>query len=185
MLRPRLFTLDRKFIRSMSASIRAETTRDIQGIRETIQAAFAAKSHLDHQESHIVNQLRASGDLTISLVAHEHRAIIGHIAISPVRIKGGGGDVEGWYGLGPLAVDPECQRRGVGSELVEEALKALQEKQAVGCVVLGRPEYYTRFGFSRDHALQVDGVPKKFTMVLPMMGVLPSGTVIYHQAFSV
>lgn len=179
------FGLDRNYVRDMPTSVRVETARDIQAIRETVQAAFATKSHLDHQESRIVDQLRESRDLTVSLVADKQKTVIGHIAISPVRVEGEGQDIEGWYGLGPLAVHPECQRQGVGSELVEEALKALREKQAKGCVVLGRPEYYTRFGFSRGHSLQVDGVPKRFAMVLPIVGVVPSGTVVYHEAFNV
>ena len=37
---------------------------------------------------------------------------------------------------------PEQQRRGVGSQLMREALRLLRERGASGCVVLGEPEYY-------------------------------------------
>ncbi|KAF2174046.1 hypothetical protein M409DRAFT_16321 [Zasmidium cellare ATCC 36951] len=169
----------------MRTCIRPEETKDIQAIRDTIQAAFAAKSHLAHQESRIVDKLRESGDLTLSLAADGEDAIVGHVAVSPVRIEGQDHHIQGWYGLGPMAVHPGWQRQGIGTALVEQALKTLRDQAASGCVVLGRPELYTRFGFSRDHSLRVEGVPKRFTMVLPMKESMPIGIVKYHEAFNV
>jgi putative acetyltransferase len=53
----------------------------------------------------------------------------------------------GWFALGPVSVDPEFQRRGVGSEIIQAGLQALREQGAKGCVLLGDHRYYHRFGF--------------------------------------
>jgi putative acetyltransferase len=42
---------------------------------------------------------------------------------------------------------------GIGSRLMEQALSELRAMQAAGCVLLGDPAYYGRFG------LQLPGVP--------------------------
>jgi putative acetyltransferase len=71
----------------------------------------------------------------------EHK-LIGHIMYSPVTV----GDATG-AGLAPLAVLPEHQRCGIGSELVRVGNQRLE---AAGCrfiVVLGHPSFYPRFGF--------------------------------------
>lgn len=163
----------------MTTSIRLETAEDTGAIRDTIRAAFAAKSHLQHRESDVVDKLRASNNLTLSLVAERSDTIVGHIAISPVQIQ----DAENWFGLGPVAVHPNSRKQGIGSELVKTALERLKEQEACGCVVLGRPDFYTRFGFSQDHSLRFEGAPRKFFMALPMKGPLPECKVKYHEAF--
>lgn len=60
--------------------------------------------------------------------------IIGHVAISPVTISSG---ACGWFGLGPISVLPAYQQRGVGAQLMKNALAALAASDASGCVVLG------------------------------------------------
>ena len=119
----------------MAFKTRPETPADIKAIRSIIQAAFAAKSHLHHQESQIVDKLRASGNLDLSLVVEREGAVIGHISISTVQIEAESERIDGWYGLGPLAVHPDWQRQGVGSELVNQAracFACLQQLQNLG-----------------------------------------------------
>ena len=57
--------------------------------------------------------------------------------------------VGGGVGLGPVAVRPEWQRRGVGSALVRQGLERCRtlEQRPVFCVVLGDSHFYARFGF--------------------------------------
>jgi putative acetyltransferase len=122
-------------------------------------AAFLHAPHTSHTEQFIVAALRKSGQLTVSLVANADGAVVGHVAISPVSISDG---ASGWYGLGPISVAPEYQRGGIGSRLMREALRALREHGASGCVVLGEPEYYGRFGFRVDLSLSLPGVPPEY-----------------------
>lgn len=65
----------------MNITIRDEQPEDIEGIETLTRAAFLNAEHTSHTEQFIVNNLRKSGQLTISLVAVEDDSIIGHVAI--------------------------------------------------------------------------------------------------------
>lgn len=91
----------------------------------------------------------------------------------------------GWFGLGPLSVLPQHQRCGVGSGLMHEALRALRERGACGCVVLGDPQYYGRFGFGADPGLTLPGVPAQYFQATSFDSSRPQGNVTYHAAFEV
>lgn len=87
---------------------------------------------------------------------------------TPVVIDGGLSQVIG-MGLGPMAVLPEWQRQGIGSQLVEQGLRILRERRCPFVVVVGHPEYYPRFGFERasKHGLtsQWEDMPDEAFMV--------------------
>ena len=129
--------------------IRLERPADLSAIRALIAASFAVHPHSDRTEHHIVDRLRADGALTLSLVAVQDELIVGHVAFSPVHIADGSHGSHGWYGLGPLAVLSGYRRRGIGAALVVRGLDLLRQLDAAGCVVLGEPNYYARFGFHR------------------------------------
>ncbi len=118
----------------------------------------------------------------VSLVAEDQGVVIGHVAISRVTISNGS---EGWYGLGPVAVASARQRQGVGTRLVRHALSELQRLGGAGCVVLGNPDYYVRFGFNPEPSLVLPGVPPEYFQVIAFRGLVPSGTVSYHDSFNV
>ncbi len=160
--------------------VRAETSADSATIEALTVAAFLNAPHTSHTEQHIVNALRAAGKLTVSLVAEIDDTVIGHVAISPVSISDG---AAGWFGLGPISVLPQFQRRGVGSRLMREALRILRERGASGCVVLGEPEYYGRFGFRANPELVLPGVPAQYFQAVTFDSSTPQGTVGYHEAF--
>jgi putative acetyltransferase len=164
----------------LSIRIRAETSADAQAIEAVTVCAFRDAPHTSHTEQHIVSALRRAGKLAISLVAEADGGMIGHVAISPVSISDG---ASGWFGLGPISVLPQHQRRGVGSQLLREALRLLRGRGASGCVVLGEPEYYGRFGFQADPDLVLPGVPLEYFQILSFDGAKPRGTVRYDDAF--
>ena len=166
----------------MSLRIRPETDHDVVAIDAVTVAAFRDAPHADHTEQFIVRALRAAGMLTLSLVAEDKGGcIVGHVAVSPVTISDGVCD---WYGLGPISVVPERQGQGVGSAMMQHALDALRMLGAAGCVVLGDPGYYARFGFRVDASLMLPGVPPAYFQALAFGTVVPRGTVAYHAAFS-
>lgn len=162
--------------------MRAEKPGDEAPIRALITSAFLNAEHSDGTEADIVDMLRKDNGLTISLVATEDARIIGHAAFSPVRING---SHEGWFGLGPVAVAPDRQLEGIGSALIEAGLADLTEQGARGCVVLGEPGYYGRFGFAAEAKLRLEGVPPEYFQYLSFDGQPQSGTVTYHPAFGV
>jgi len=160
--------------------IRAETPADIADIHAMTAAAFRNAAHSSHTEHYIVDALRGRGELSISLLAVQDGQVIGHVAVSPVAISDGS---EGWFGLGPISVAPQRQGQGIGSALMRAALDALRGMGARGCVLLGEPDYYGRFGFRCEPGLVLPGVPPEYFQALPLQGAMARGTVTYSPAF--
>ncbi|KAA0971707.1 N-acetyltransferase [Aureimonas fodinaquatilis] len=162
--------------------IRAEKPDDSAAISALICAAFEHAPHRSGTEAAIVAALRHAQALTVSLVAELNHELVGHVAFSPVTIS----DAKaGWFGLGPLAVHPDCQRQGIAARLVKAGLQELVAIEAGGCVVLGDPDYYSRFGFVADAGLRYGDVPVQYFQRLVLAGKAPSGSVAYHSSFDV
>lgn len=164
----------------MNIRIRDETSADVSAIEIVTISAFLNAPHSSHTEQFIVNALRNTGQLAVSLVADAEGAVVGHAAISPVSISDG---AHGWFGLGPISVMPEHQARGVGSRLVREALRIVRERGAAGCVVLGEATYYSRFGFEVDPNLILPGAPPEYFQAVSFGSSRPRGMVSYQAAF--
>ncbi|EAQ28737.1 acetyltransferase, GNAT family protein [Erythrobacter sp. NAP1] len=161
-------------------TIRPEAPGDEEIIFAITEAAFADMKHSDGDEQHLVDRLRKAGDLTLSLVAEDGTRIVGHIAISPVKISDG---AKGWYGLGPVSVWPEVQRAGIGGALVKRAIADMRAAGAMGIVLLGSPEYYSRFGFQYVPQITFPGPPAEYFQTLLLDGEMPSGEVTYAPGF--
>lgn len=164
----------------MTPRIRRETPADVVAIEAVTIAAFRDAPHSSHTEQFIVRALRRAGALTLSLVAEVDGNVVGHVAASPVIISDGS---TGWQGLGPLSVQPEHQRRGIGTRLMQEVLSSLRANGAAGCVLLGEPDFYRRFGFAPLPGLVLPGVPPEYFLALSLGSRHPTGTVSYHPAF--
>ncbi len=161
--------------------IRNETSDDIAAIDEVTVAAFRDLEISNQTEHFIIDALRAAEVLALSLVAEVDGRVVGHIAFSPVTLSDGTRD---WYGLGPVSVSPQVQRRGIGQALVREGLSRLKRKQARGCCLVGHPEYYRRFGFESCPQLVLEGVPPEVFFAVSFDGILPRGTVAFHEGFA-
>lgn len=159
-------------------SIDDEGTGDAAAIRALVTKAFRSAPHASGTEAQIVDRLRDAGALSLSLVAREQDGILGHLAASPVRI----GDASGWFGIGPLAVRPDRQSRGIGSALMGAALARLRRQGAKGVILVGDPAYYARFGFAADLGLVLQGIPAEYVLALPFDRP-PQGHVRFHAAF--
>ncbi len=157
---------------------------DIDAIFALTKAAFANMPFSDGAEPHIINALRNHGDLTLSLVAEADGIIIGQITFSPVEIKG----MKNWYGLGPVSVAPDWQRGqkelNIGSALIRAGLSRLKNLDANGCVLIGNPDYYSRFGF-RSGGLTYGDIPQEYVQWLSFGDHTPKGEVRYAKGFEV
>ncbi len=160
--------------------IRDEQPSDIDAIRDITTAAFATMPYSSQTEAAIVDALRAARALTVSLVAESDGEIVGHIAFSPVTIDGQ--DI-GWFGLGPVSIRPDQQQKGIGSTLIRDGLKRLQGINAAGCVLMGDPAYYRRFGFENDPALRYNDELAQYFMRLVLAGPPAAGQVAFHPGF--
>ena len=161
--------------------IRNETHNDVCAITEVTIAAFKTLAISNHTEQFIIAALRAAKALTVSLVAEVDGSVVGHIAFSPVTISDGSPN---WYGLGPVSVLPEHQRKGIGSALMREGLSRLKDLGAGGCCLVGHPEYYRRFGFRNVRGLVLEGVPEEVFFALSFDGHIPQGIVQFHVGFT-
>ena len=160
--------------------IRPERPEDVETIHALTVSAFKPMAYSSQTEAKIIDGLRAAGALTLSLVAVQDGVLVGHVAFSPVRIN----DIQGdWYGLGPVSVCPERQRQGIGQALIREGLGRLKALPASGCVLLGDPKYYGRFGFEHDPDLIYRGAPSRYFQRLTLSGSTPKGEVRYHLSF--
>lgn len=162
--------------------IREQDADDVDAIDAVTRDAFRTHQFSRQTEHLIVHALRAAGALSLSLVATVDGDVIGHVAFSPVSIDGAPGV---WWGLGPVSVAPARQRSGVGSALIRSGLRRLAERGVAGCVVLGDPDYYRRFGFGPSGDLRYPGPPADHFMAWAVEGALPAGQVKYHAAFDV
>lgn len=161
--------------------IREEQEEDRAAVHEIVSAEFDTGA-----EAALIDDLR-SAEPIVSLVADEGGSVIGHVMFSPVTLLEH--PEARLMGLAPLAVDYEHQGRGVGSALVREGLDRCRSLGVLAVVVLGHPEYYTRFGFEPASRLGLRceyDVPDEAFMALELeRGALDgmSGTVRYHSAF--
>ncbi|MFC1847296.1 GNAT family N-acetyltransferase [Chloroflexota bacterium] len=121
-------------------------------IRPEIPENEAAIRHVNEEafdgivEASLVEGLRSRQAIILSLVAIDGDKVVGHILFSPVIIESESQSFDA-AGLGPMAVLPLYQRKGVGSELVRAGLEECRRLGHEIVVILGHPEYYPRFGF--------------------------------------
>jgi putative acetyltransferase len=165
----------------MNITIRDETEADINAIAEVTQKAFETLAISKHTEEFIIKALREANVLVISLVAEADEKVVGHIAFSAVTISD---ESSGWYGLGPVSVLPEFQRQSIGKSLIYKGLSSLRALGAKGCVLVGDPGYYERFGFRSPSNMVVEGVPQQYFLALPLEENKSHGTVVFHKAFN-
>jgi putative acetyltransferase len=127
---------------SPTVVIREEETGDHTQVFRVNSEAFETDL-----EEKLVEALRSRVEPLISLVAVVEERVVGHILFTPVKVDGCAKSGAALMGLGPMAVLPEHQNRGIGSRLVEEGLDRCRALGTEAVVVLGHADYYPRFGF--------------------------------------
>ncbi len=130
--------------------IRFAEVRDEDNLKAIYTAAFPVEEVEPVTQLCIELLREESNPITCSIVAERDGVIIAHVAFSPVVIEGRHA-CQG-YILAPLAVDPDYQKQGVGTQLVEYGLQLLEQKKADIVFVYGDPQYYSRFGFNVEAA---------------------------------
>ncbi len=170
----------------MPIIIRRETPADIEAIHRIEAAAFQGEAHAE-----LVNNLRADDALLLSHVAELDGTLVGHAAYTLLTITDGDRIFQ-LPALGPIAVDPPVQGRGIGSALVRAGLKAMRELGYGLLFLVGSPRYYPRFGFQPAQPLGFSsdyvepGGPHEHFMVALLGERAPvhvRGHVRFHPAF--
>jgi putative acetyltransferase len=164
--------------------IRAETAVDIPAVHHVNTLAFGRMDEAD-----LVDALRRRGAYTVSLVAVMAEQVVGHLFFTPVAVVGEGG---AWtaVALGPVAILPDFQTQGIGTQLIEAGLQACRARGDQVVAVLGHADYYPRFGFRPSVQFGIRSefeVPDEVFMLLELeAGVLAgrTGVVKYQPEFS-
>ena len=160
--------------------IRNEVIQDIADIRSVTKAAFRDHPHSSQTEHFIVDCLRKQDALFISLVATLNGRLVGHIAISPVVISD---ESTGWFAIDPLSVSPDMQNQKIGTALINTAIDKLKTQNTSGCVLVGDPEFYSRFGFKTYQEFVYPQLPQEYFQALSFGAKIPSGSVAFHRCF--
>jgi putative acetyltransferase len=160
--------------------IRPELPEDITAITSIVDEAFLGMPYAEGDEAALIVELRRLGELSISLVAEENGFVVGQVAFSQARSSDG---AFGWYGLGPIAVLPKYQHRGIGSALMRAGLESIDKLGANGCILVGHPQFYVRFGFINAPGTAPANEPSEHFMVKLFRGQMPSGPIYFHPAF--
>ncbi|MEE4316474.1 MAG: N-acetyltransferase [Erythrobacter sp.] len=161
-------------------TIREERPGDEAAIHDMVRRAFTGHAHSDGDEQDVIDRLRDDGDLLLSLVAEADGAIIGQITYSPALLENG---EEGWVVLGPVAVDPAHQGKGLGRKLIEAGEAVMRTRGAKGITVLGDPELYAHFGFAQNTPMWLAGELGWAFQVKSLGPAIPATEQRYVRAF--
>jgi len=165
-------------------TVRPQTPGDAAAIRRVNEAAFGGTVEAD-----LVEKIHSRQAFTLSLVATGEDGVVGHILFSLVTIESESLSFTA-VSLGPMAVLPAHQGRGIGSQLVRAGLEECQRLGHEIVVVLGHPDYYPRFDFvpASTYGVKCEyEVPDEAFMVAELReGALVgrSGTVKYQPEFN-
>jgi putative acetyltransferase len=171
----------------LPVTIRLEAPGDEPGVRAVELAAFTGP-----EEADIVDRIRLEApDGWRSLVAADADGrVVGHLLLSPCVVTDADGIVVGRVlALGPMAVLPRVQFRGVGSSLITAAMGLAIARAVPALVLLGYPAYYPRFGFAPARAQGLLPPANAWPDEAWMARLLPAwtddmrGTVRYPEAF--
>ena len=156
--------------------IRPEVEADYERVHAITEAAFAPMPFSNVSEPRVIRTLREDSDVTLALVAQMDSRPVGHIMFSPIKVTDGG---DGWIALGPVSVDPDHQKQGVGHALIVEGLKRIERTGAPGCILIGNPAYYSRFGFIGDGRITYRDLPAPVVQWLSFGQEKPGGEVTF------
>ena len=160
--------------------IRQETQEDHSAISALTTLAFDGMPYAGGAEAEVVERLRAADALSLSLVAEEDGEVVGQVTFSPAQLADGSGP---WFALGPVSVTPRRQGEGIGGALIRAGLEAIEHQGALGCILTGNPDYYTRFGFVVSPQHCPENEPGEY-FHLKLLGASDAvGQFSFHPAF--
>ena len=158
--------------------VRHEAPEDYAAIRAVLLDSFEGSDEAD-----LIEELRRGPDLVLALVAEDRGEIVGHVAFSRVRVEDGEAVVPA-VALAPLAVRPEYRTLGIATQLIREAHACLAALGETLSIVLGEPDFYRRFGYSRDKAIEFESDYQSRYLLAASFGQAPAaGRLVYAAPF--
>jgi len=135
--------------------IRQETEQDFPQIDDFLKTAFQTAHHYDGTEQEYVTKLRGGNTYIpeLALVMADEKdgdKLIGHIMLTKIAISGVTTMPKNTFDillLADVAVDIDHRNKGLGSDLIREALGRAKKEGYAAVILAGDPRYYERFGF--------------------------------------
>lgn len=153
------------FAREMRADEEAQ-------VDELLKKAFPTSA-----ETTLVRKLRKARMIAGETVLPMGDRIIGYYALSRMVRP------NGWLCLAPVAIHPDHQRQRHGKRMIG-MLSEWARLTQTPVVVLGQPDFYTKAGFTLDHATQLQSpYPIENTLVAGLAKAATAQDLIYPQPF--
>ncbi|MGI9570095.1 MAG: GNAT family N-acetyltransferase, partial [Desulfobulbia bacterium] len=143
---PLLPNLSDNEVMTIEVEIRESLPTDIPSIEKLYPDAFPDEDLLP-----LVTELLNEEPIVLSLVGIVDQTLVGHVIFTLCSIAGRSDEVAL---LGPLAVTPAWQKKGIGGSLVCEGLERMKSNGIAQIYVLGDPAYYRIFGFDAVDAVK-------------------------------
>ena len=121
---------------------------DLISVQKVIETSFPDEENEEISQFAFDLSTETSSPQIVSLIAKVDNQIIGYVSYSPIFLKSD--TIISGYILAPLAVSPEHQKQGVGSNLINSGIDLLTKEGADALLVYGDPSYYERFGFKEE-----------------------------------
>jgi putative acetyltransferase len=164
----------------LKIEIRKESEADQASIRTLTETAFQGRPYAGGDEQDVIDRLRHSKALTLSLVATQEGEVIGQVTFSPAVVEDASSP---WFALGPVSVLPSRQGEGIGAALIEEGLARITAMGARGCILTGDPNYYSKFGFGLSPMNSPENEPEEYFQLKLLGSDLPIGRFSFNRAF--
>lgn len=176
----------------MEITISQELREDYSTTERVIKKSFLNEEMSDQQEHILVKKLRNSEAFIpeLSLVAlNQNQKIVGHLMLTINKIINKNTKARS-LSLAPVSVLPSFQNKGIGTRLIKEALKRAKELGYESIIVLGHPDYYSKFDFQPASFWDIKApydIPDEVFMALELADSAledVQGVVKYPEAFN-
>lgn len=155
--------------------IRQEKPAEQSQTENVVREAFWNVYSPGCAEHYLVHIMRNSAAFVpeLNLVAIEENMVLGHVANLKSYIAGDDGRRYEVLSLGPIAVLPEYQRRGVGAALIAEVKRIAAAAGYRAILLCGNPDFYTKQGFEAAEKYGVRNAENMFADALHICGLRP------------
>ena len=160
--------------------LRPEQVGDRAQISELVRRAFDNRA----EEPNLVDLIRERGNARLATVAEDAGVLVGYVLASPLNLVPR--SPLNCLAIAPVAVIPERQGEGIGSQLIHHAIDLARDDGIDALFLLGHPSYYPRFGFAPTHIGNEYGATDAFMALELRKGCLDgiSATAKYVKEFS-
>ena len=130
--------------------IRSEQPADYRQSEQVMREAFWNHYSPGCTEHYLLHIMRGSPNFVPALdfVAVMEGKIVGAVVFQKAFILGDNGNRYDVLSMGPIAVLPPFQRKGVGRMLIEHARAAAAARGYRAILLCGEPKYYLKVGFT-------------------------------------